>query len=154
MTGFTSHVSYAPQSIRRCENCGRPSNSELSGIVVNNEEAAFCSRNCYWVCRIQLNSEIERSSGLGTFNLTPSCSLSHVLLQSATIDSAKSRARRKKRLARAKSQSRVRARTSHVDTSGAHGSGESSTTANTRDSEEDSSDAPLADLAFCLSGLT
>lgn len=52
MMGATANVTYAPQSIRRCENCGRPSNSELSGIVVNEEEAAFCSRNCYWVCRI------------------------------------------------------------------------------------------------------
>lgn len=47
----TNHLAYAPQSIRRCENCDRPSNSEFSGIIVNEEDAAFCSRNCYWVCR-------------------------------------------------------------------------------------------------------
>jgi hypothetical protein len=49
MMSIAGLVKNAPLSTRRCENCGRPANSELSGIVAAGADAAYCGSNCYWV---------------------------------------------------------------------------------------------------------
>jgi hypothetical protein len=116
-------------ALQPCQNCGRPANSELSGVGAvgggEDHDGVFCSQNCFW---------------------------------SETLDLSKSRLRNKKRAGRsAHRRARARARPHVAETGAILIASDTSSDDAAADAAfpfpAAADDAPLALYAFCLSGV-